>query len=172
MKSAITSRIVFAARRRYLNHPTLKTAQAYDRLYKAYKNRFLNRELDFYAKRVRFILGLLFLFCFVSCAHAQQSWPLDVPRPYRADYTMDELLAARAKLIHRYAGKVARGVAICGSRDLLNGEVHSYLTVYVYLDSATDFALDFNGFATVTPDGTLGVDGVDVSFQIIQRKGL
>lgn len=71
MKSRITSRIVFAARRRYENHPTLKTAQAYDRIRKAYEARFPNRGLDFFNKRVQFILGLLLLFCFVAGASAQ-----------------------------------------------------------------------------------------------------
>jgi hypothetical protein len=77
MKSAITSRTVFAARKRYLNNPTIKTAAAYDRLHKAYENRFPNRELDFFNKRVRFFLGLLLLFCFVSGAGAQTN-PKDV----------------------------------------------------------------------------------------------
>lgn len=75
--------------------------------------------------------------------------------------TMDELLAARAKLIQRYAGKLARGVSICADEDALNGQ-SSYLAVYVYPDSVDAFFTDFVNFAADTPSGVIEVDGIPV----------
>jgi hypothetical protein len=96
-----------------------------------------------------------------SCA----AQPPQQPSPPAAvDHTMDALLAARAKLIQRYVlpGKVARGVAVCGETDLLTGEDHSYLCVYVWRDSVPAFLRDFLAFATPMSAGDLGVDGVPV----------
>jgi hypothetical protein len=85
---------------------------------------------------------------------------------------MDELLAARVKLIQRYvlAGKAAWGVAICGGEDVLNGDDYSFLTIYVYDDSLEFFVSDFDAFATpLTPGGYLGIDGITVAVQVIKK---
>ena len=108
-----------------------------------------------------------------SCAFAQGSSlgpAIDYRRPPHTDSTMEELLAARAKLIHRYAGKLARGVAVCGYEDMISGEDYTYLTIYVYPESTAAFMADFNKFGTQNAGGSIGVDGVTVSIQVIQRQ--
>jgi opacity protein-like surface antigen len=86
------------------------------------------------------------------------------------DHTMEKLLSAREALIKRYvlSEHLAVRVAICGETDLLNGEEHSYLTVYLHKDSVDAFFLDFANFATeTTPGGSLGVQGIPVSVVVI-----
>jgi len=91
-----------------------------------------------------------------SCAAQQPS----------SDFSMDKLLAARETLIKRYvlSEHIAQRVAICGEEDLLNGDVHSYLTVYLHKDSVDAFFADFTAFTTeITPGGPIGVNGIPVS---------
>jgi hypothetical protein len=52
VKSAVTSRMVFAAKRRYRRNPSLRTLAASERLRKAYEDRFPNRRLNFFQERV------------------------------------------------------------------------------------------------------------------------
>lgn len=88
--------------------------------------------------------------------------------------TMEQLLAARESLIKRYvlSTKLAVRVAICGTEDLLTGEDHSYITVYVYRGSMKAFFNDYVNFATETsPGGSLGVNGIPVSVDIIDPVG-
>jgi hypothetical protein len=86
---------------------------------------------------------------------------------------MDDMVAARAKLIERYVqsgNKLAWGVSICGDDDVLTGEDGgNWLTVYVYSDSLETFALDFDKFATRQRGGNLTVDGITVVVEVIQR---
>lgn len=120
----------------------------------------------------KFLLASVLALLLTSCASAQgpNFTNFNFPPPRPDTVTMDELIAARAKLIQRYAGKAARGVSICGYTDAITGIEHSYLTIYVYRDSVNAFAADFNKFGTPTPGGSTGVDGVTVTFQVIQRQ--
>jgi hypothetical protein len=82
---------------------------------------------------------------------------------------MDALLSARATLIQRYvlSEKIAIRVSVCGEEDLLNGEVHSFVTVYVHKAQVGDFFHDFANFASETPGGSLGVNGIPVSVVVV-----
>lgn len=106
---------------------------------------------------------------------------LAVSSPAQGDYTMESLLTARAKLIHRYVRdkKFARGVAICGGSDLINDngvviipEGPAYLAIYVYRDSMIDFIADFSNFATSLGGraGYNGVDGIPVAVVVLGGK--
>jgi len=90
----------------------------------------------------------------------------------RHETTMGGLLAAREKLIQRYVyAGTARGVAICGYVNALNGDDVSYLTIYVYSDSEDTFIPDFTAFATpITPEGYLGINGINVAIQPVPRS--
>jgi opacity protein-like surface antigen len=113
----------------------------------------------------RFLLVAAMALAAFSSTCAAQS-----PQPDQPDHTMDTLLTARAALIQRYVQslKIARGVAVCGDTDMLTGEEHSYLCIYVYRDSVKSFLPDFINFAKeISPGGELGVNGVPVSVELI-----
>lgn len=99
---------------------------------------------------------------------------LDGYRRRSVDLTMEQLLSARETLIKRYilSSKLVVRVAVCGTEDVLNGDEHSYLTVYIHRDSMKAFFDDFANFAVETsPGGTLGVGGVPVSVEILDPVG-
>jgi hypothetical protein len=120
----------------------------------------------------RFLIGAVLALLLAAPGVAQQP-----PQPPQPDYPMAAVLAARASLIQRYVQslKVARGVAVCGETDLLTGEDHTFLTVYVWQDTVSIFVKDYLNFATPTPGdglhstfpiadlgGNLGVNGIPV----------
>jgi hypothetical protein len=111
----------------------------------------------------RFLIAAAFALVLTTSCAAQ----VRVEQPQ--DHTMEALLAARAKLIQRYvqSEKVARGVAVCGETDVLTGEDHSYLCIYVYRDSTKEFLADFVNYATPSGGGNLGVDGIPVAVNLI-----
>jgi hypothetical protein len=108
----------------------------------------------------RFLIGAALAMLLVAPGvRAQQ-------QPSASDYPMDTVLSARATLIARYVQslKVARGVAVCGETDLLTGETHTFLTIYVWRDAVPNFLKDFLNFTTPIKPGAseLGVDGIPV----------
>jgi len=112
------------------------------------------------------IIIAVILSCFASVARAQVY-------SYPADHTLEQLIDARAKLIQWYvlsSSSYAWGVSVCGEDDVLTGASHSWLTVYVYKDSLAAFAKDFDKAATRNPGGSLGVDGITVVVEVIERK--
>lgn len=120
----------------------------------------------------RLLIAAIFALTFCAASPAQQRFPsptYGVEHP--PAHTMDELVAARAKLIARYvkADHYAWGVAVCGEDDYFTGEDSSWLTVYLYKDSLMDFAADFDKWATHTKNGTLTVDGITVVVEVIER---
>jgi hypothetical protein len=111
----------------------------------------------------KFLIATALALVLTSSCAAQQ------PR-FTQDFPMEKLLSAREALINRYvlSEKVAVRVAICGEEDLLNGDIHSYITVYLHKDSVDAFFLDFAHFATETrPGGSIGVEGIPVSVVVI-----
>jgi hypothetical protein len=55
MRKLVTAKMVFKARRRYLMNPSLKTSKTFQRLYRAYEERFTRRRLDFFNWRVTMV---------------------------------------------------------------------------------------------------------------------
>ena len=112
----------------------------------------------------KILVGIALALLLASPLAAQQTSP-----------TMEQLLAARATLINRYvlSSKLAVRVAICGDQDLLTGDDRdAYLCVYVHGDKMKAFFNDFINFATETsPGGSLGIDGVPVSVQLLDPAG-
>src|SRR5271157_6123787 len=91
-------------------------------------------------KRLLLAIAFTLLFAVSALGHAMQGVPFDEPK---VDHTLDELVAARAKLIDRYVVKkgYAWGVSVCGTEDAFGDQV-SYLTVYVYEEATGVFADD------------------------------
>lgn len=117
---------------------------------------------------------------FVPAALAQNGRQNDghltygIGSPYqpKVDHSLEQLIDARAKLIGRYVKgtyNYAWGVSVCGNEDVWNGDGNSWLTVYLYSDSLTSFAMDFDKFATRTGNGTLTIDGITVVVEVIDR---
>lgn len=121
----------------------------------------------------RVLLVVLALSLFASVSPAQQRFPKPtwgIPR--QPEHTMNEMVAARDKLIRRYVladPRVAWGVSVCGADDLLTDEPSDWLTIYVYSDQLNAFALDFDKFATRTGNGSLTVDGISVVVEVVKR---
>jgi hypothetical protein len=125
----------------------------------------------------RYLLATIAALLLVSAASAQRN-PFNVRNPHdpyvhQADHTLDELIAAREKLIDWYvlsSSNYAWGVSVCGYEDAINGEEYGYLTVYVYKDSLAAFRKDFAKAATKNPGGSLGVDGITVVVEVVERR--
>src|SRR5271167_3151444 len=124
----------------------------------------------------RFLLATLTALLLVSGAVAQQknhlTYGIGMTYEPKVDRPLDQLIDARAKLIARYVlgNHMVWGVSVCGSDDVITGDESSWLTVYVYKDSLYDFAADFDKFATKNHGGNLGVDGITVVVEVIERK--
>jgi len=123
-------------------------------------------------KRLLLAIAFTLLFAISALGHAMQGVPFDEPK---VDHTLDELVAARAKLIDRYVVKkgYAWGVSVCGTEDSWNGSQISYLTVYVYEDAAGVFNADLAQFGTRLGDTRIfTVDRIPIFVQqILRPKG-
>jgi hypothetical protein len=128
----------------------------------------------------RFLILTAIALVISSAAFAQKHKPKSSPFTYgigephvpTVDFTLDELIAARAKLIYWYvlsSSNYAWGVSVCGYEDVINGDENGYLTIYVYKDSLAAFKTDFAKAATKNPGGSLGVDGISVVIEVIDR---
>ena len=124
-------------------------------------------------KRILVVLLLTLSFALGATAQRQKFPPPNWGFPRQPDFTMEQMVAAREKLIRRYVTsdpRLAWGVSVCGDDDVLTGEPNSWLTIYVYSDSLNAFALDYDKFATHTAQHTLQVDGVTVVVEVLNRK--
>jgi hypothetical protein len=115
-----------------------------------------------------------FALLLASPAPAQKnpfSYGIGEPRQPKVDHTLDQLVAARERLIRRYVldKHYAWGVSVSGAEDVFTGDDNSWLTVYLYKDSVAAFAADFDQFATKSRVGSLTVDGITVVVQVIPR---
>src|SRR5271170_5439206 len=122
--------------------------------------------------KLRLLLAVILVLLILPAAAAQDRGHLTygIGGEYepKIDHTLVQLIDARAKLIKRYAGTLAWGVSVMGDEAPLSGDQISWLCVYVYKDSVTAFAVDFDKFATRNPGGTLGVDGITVVVEVIE----
>jgi hypothetical protein len=128
----------------------------------------------------RFLSFLAITLVLASASFAQKqkkqrspfTYGIGEPHVPTVDHTLDELVAARAKLVYWYvlsSSNYAWGVSVCGYEDVINGDENGYLTIYVYKDSLVDFKRDFAKAATKNPGGSLGVDGISVVIEVIDR---
>jgi hypothetical protein len=124
-------------------------------------------------KRFLSFLALALVLAFPALAQKSPfTYGITPPRPPAVDHTLDELIAAREKLIDWYvisSSNYAWGVAVCGYEDVITGDEYGYLTIYVYKDSLAAFKTDFAKASTKNPGGSRGVDGITVVVQVVER---
>src|SRR5271170_1561917 len=112
----------------------------------------------------RALLVIAFTLLFAVSAYGQ----VDAP----PDHTLDELVAARAKMIDRYVIKkgFAWGVSVCGIDDAWSQTDISYLTVYVYEDAKGVFNEDLAVFGKQLGNSRVyTVDGIPIFVEVIKR---
>jgi len=112
----------------------------------------------------RALLVIAFTLLFAVSAYGQAVAP--------PNHTLDELVAARAKMIDRYVFKkgFAWGVSVCGIDDAWSQTDISYLTIYVYEDAEGVFTEDLALFGTRLGNSRIfTVDGIPIFVERIAR---